>query len=83
MGVFDRQILDYVDGKENDSCQVDEIINNLKDTPDVIIEQVINDLNSLIKDGLLDYDKENDTVTLLPKAKRPVVQLPPDPRRKS
>ncbi len=82
MGVYDRQILDYVDGKENDSCQVAEVLDNLKDTPDFLSEQVVNDINNLINDGLLAYDKNSDTLTLLPKAKRPVAQLPPDPRRK-
>lgn len=82
MGVYDRKILDYVDGKDNNSCQVTEVLDNLKNTPDFMSEQVIKDINNLINDGLLAYDKDNGTLSLLPKAKRPVVPIPPDPRRK-
>lgn len=81
MGVYDRDILDYVDSKENDSCQVGEVIDYLKDTPDFSSERIINDINNLIKDGLLYYDKECNIVILQPKAKRPVTPIPQDPRR--
>lgn len=81
MGVYDRDILDYVDSKENDCCQVDEVIDYLKDSPDFSSERIINDMYNLIKDGLLDYDKESNAVTLLPKAKRPLSPMPQDPRR--
>ena len=82
MGVYDRQILVFVNGKENDSCQVTEVLDSLKNIPDFLSDQAINDINNLINDGLLAYDKSSDTLTLLPKAKRPVVPIPPDPRRK-
>ena len=26
MGVYDRDILDYVDSKDNDTCRVDEVV---------------------------------------------------------
>ena len=80
MGVYDREILDYVDSKENDTCRVDEVLDHLKDTPDFSSDRVINDINNLIKDGLLSYDKDRDTVTLLPKAKRPAPKVPKDSR---
>lgn len=81
MGVYDRDILDYVGSKENDTCRVDEVLDYLKDTPDFSSDRVINDINNLIQDGLLVYDKESDTVTLLPKAKKPVTPMPQDSRR--
>lgn len=60
---------------------MNEIIDNLKNTSDFSCERIINDMNNLIKDGLLDYDKESNAVTLLPKAKRPLSPMPQDPRR--
>lgn len=46
--------------------------------PDFTVDWVISDVKNLIKDGLLNYDKANDVLTSLPKAKRPVDMMPMD-----
>lgn len=78
MGPFERDILDYVDAQPNDSCQLQDLLKELSTKPDFTVDWVISDIKNLIKDGLLSYDKATDVLTLQPKAKRPVVVIPPD-----
>lgn len=77
MGVNDRDILDYLRGKENGICQLGDLWDVLKGKPDITLDWVVNDIENLGKDGLLTFDKNTGTITLLPKANRPVVPMVP------
>ena len=81
MGVYDNDILDYLKSKENKTCHFDELWELLKDKPDSNQAWLMNDVNNLEKDGLLTFNEETEMLSLLPKATRPVVKLPPDSRR--
>ena len=78
MGVNDRNILDYLRSKENGIGELAELWDILKGKPDITLDWVINDIENLEKDGLLTFDKNTGTITLLPKANRPVVRMAPD-----
>lgn len=78
MGVNDRDILDFLRSKDNATCQLDELWDILKNKPDITLDWVINDLENLEKDGLLTFDKNTGTITLQPKANRPMAMVPPD-----
>lgn len=78
MGPFERGILDYIMAQQNESCLLQDLLKMLSVKPDFTVDWVISDVKNLIKDGLLSYDKATDVLTLLPKAKRPVVVVPPD-----
>lgn len=78
MGVNDRDILDYLRSKENGIGELAELWEILKGKPDITLDWVINDIENLEKDGLLTFDKNTGTITLLPKANRPVVRMVPD-----
>lgn len=80
MGPFERDILDYVDAQPNDSCLLQDLLMELSTKPEYSENWVISDVSNLIKDCLLSYDQSTGVLTLLPKAKRPVVKLPPDNR---
>lgn len=77
MGVNDRDILDYLRSKDNGMCKLGDLWDVLKGKPDITLDWVINDIENLEKGGLLTFDKNTDTLTLLPKANRPVAPLPP------
>lgn len=81
MGVNDRDILDFLRSKDNATCQLDELWDILKNKPDITLDRVINDIENLENDGLLTFDKDSETLTLLPKANRLVVTIAPDSRR--
>lgn len=78
MGVNDRDILGYLRSKENGIGELAELWDILKGKPDITLDWVINDIDNLEKDGLLTFDKNTGTITLLPKANRPVVRMAPD-----
>lgn len=78
MGVNDRDILDFLRSQDNATCQLDELWDILKNKPDITLDWVINDLENLEKDGLLTFDKNTGTITLQPKANRPMAMVPPD-----
>lgn len=77
MGVNDRDILDYLRSKEDGICQLGDLWDVLKGKPDITLDWMINDIENLEKDGLLTFDKNTGTITLLPKANRPVVPMVP------
>ena len=81
MGVNDRNILDYLRSKENGIGELAELWDILKGKPDITLDWVINDIENLEKDGLLTFDKNTETITLLPKANRPVVRMAPDVKK--
>ena len=76
MGPFDREILDYVDAFATDSCSLDNLLEHVKGIIDYDEERSMNDIQNLIDDGLLILDKDNKTIQLTDKAKRPAVPLP-------
>lgn len=78
MGVNDRDILGYLRSKENGIGELAEFWDIIKDKPDITLNWVINDIENLEKDGLLTFDKNTGTITLLPKANRPMAMVPPD-----
>ena len=78
MGPFERDILDYIMAQQHESCLLQDWLKVLSDKPDFTVDWAMSDVNNLIKDGLLSYDETTDVLTLLPKAKRPVVVIPPD-----
>lgn len=78
MGVNDRDILEYLRSKENGIGELAELWDILKGKPDITLDWVINDIENLEKDGLLTFDKNTGTITLLPKANRLVVPMAPD-----
>ena len=81
MGVNDRDVLDFLRSKENGICQLGELWDRLKVKPDIMLDWVINDIENLENEGLLSFNRDTDTLTLLPKARRPVVPIAPDRRR--
>lgn len=81
MGVYERDILDYLESKENKTCQFSELWEYLKKMPDITQDWLINDIKKLVKDALLTFNEETETLTLLPKATKPPVPMPPNCRR--
>lgn len=78
MGVNDKDILDYLQSKGNGIGELAELWDLLKNKPDITLDWVINDIENLEKDGLLTFDTNTGTITLLPKANRPVARMLPD-----
>lgn len=80
MGPFERDILKYVGAQQNESCPLQDLLNELSTKSDYTEDWAVSDINNLIEDGLLSYDQSTGVLTLLSKAKRPVVKLPPNHR---
>ena len=78
MGPFEIDILEYVKAQPDEACSLHGVLSYLSSKPDFMTDWAMNDVKNLIRDGLLSYNEETEVLTLLPKAKKPVVKMPPN-----